>query len=65
MLFTVKKLLKNVIESKGLEVVEEPKGLPFWKAFVKNQFLMVVAAILFLLIICLLYVWIFHANWSR
>ena len=49
MLFTVKKLLKNVIESKGLEVVEEPKGISFWKALVKNQFLMVVAAILFLL----------------
>ena len=50
MLVTVKKLLKNVIESKGLEVAEAPKGLPFWKAFVKNQFLMVVTAILFLLI---------------
>ncbi len=49
MLFTVKRLLKNVIESKGMEVVEVPKGLPFWKALVKNQFLMVVAAILFLL----------------
>jgi hypothetical protein len=50
MLVTVKRLLKNVIESKGLEVAEAPKGLPFWKAFVKNQFLMVVTAILFLLI---------------
>ena len=50
MLLTVKRLLKNVIDSKGLEVAEMPKGLPFWKAFVKNQFLMVVSAILFLLI---------------
>ncbi len=50
MLLTVKRLLKNVIESKGLEVAEAPKGMSFLKAFVKNQFLMVVTAILFLLI---------------
>lgn len=50
MLITVKKLLKNVIDSKGIEVAEAPKGMPFWKALVKNQFLMVIAAIMFLLV---------------
>lgn len=50
MLFMVNKLLKNVIASKGLEVVETPKSLPLWKAFAKNQFLVLVSAILFLLI---------------
>ena len=37
MLFTVKKLLTNVIESKGMEVPVAPKGLPFWKVLVKNN----------------------------
>jgi len=50
MLFMVNKLLKKVVESKGLEVVETPKSLPLWKAFVQNQFLVLVSAILFLLI---------------
>ena len=50
MLFTVNKLLKNVIASKGLEFEEKPKSLPIWKAFAQNQFLVLVSAILFLLI---------------
>ncbi|SEQ13119.1 c-type cytochrome [Flavobacterium urocaniciphilum] len=50
MLFMVNKLLKKVVESKGLEVAETPKSLPLWKAFVQNQFLVLVSAILFLLI---------------
>lgn len=50
MLFTVNNLLKRVIDAKGLEFEEKPKSLPLWKAFAKNQFLVLVSAILFLLI---------------
>lgn len=50
MLFTVNKLLRNVIAAKGIEFEEKPKSLPLWKAFAQNQFLVLVSAILFLLI---------------
>lgn len=50
MLFTVNKLLKNVIAAKGIEFEEKPKSLPLWKAFAQNQFLVLVSAILFLLV---------------
>ncbi len=51
MLFSVNKTLRNIAEANGLVVTEESeKKLPLWKAFVKNQFLMLVSAILLLLV---------------
>ncbi len=47
-LFTVTRLLKRVAEANGVEA-EMPKSMPLWKAFVKNEFLMLVSAIFLLL----------------
>ncbi|UOB19010.1 cytochrome c3 family protein [Abyssalbus ytuae] len=51
MLFLVTKTLKRIAEASGVEFakVESEKRLPVWKAFVKNQFLVLVTAIFFLL----------------
>ena len=48
-LFLVRKTLNRFAEDKGLEVPVKDKSLPIWKAFVQNQFLVLVTAILFLL----------------
>ena len=51
MLFSVNKTLRTIAEANGVVVAEESeKKLPVWKAFVKNQFLMLVTAILLLLV---------------
>ena len=52
MLFAVNKTLKRVMEANGLETVKEELGekrLPIWKAFAKNQFL-VLCSVIFLLL---------------
>jgi mono/diheme cytochrome c family protein len=52
MLFAVNKTLKRVMEANGLETVKEElseKRLPIWKAFAKNQFL-VLCSVIFLLL---------------
>ena len=50
MLVSVKKTLRNVMQANGVDVEKEhPKGLPIWKAFVKNQFLVLVTVIFLLL----------------
>jgi mono/diheme cytochrome c family protein len=46
MLYIVAKTLKNIANQGGLEV---KKGVPVWKRFVKNQFLVLVSVIFFLL----------------
>ena len=48
-LVLVRKTLDRFAEEKGIESVKQDKGLPLWQAFVKNQFLVLVTAILFLL----------------
>ncbi len=50
MLFSVNTTLKRVMAANGVELAEEgEKRLPIWKAFAKNQFLVLVTAIFLLL----------------
>ncbi len=50
MLFSVNKTLKRVMASNGIDVEKEfGKRTPIWKAFAKNQFLVLVTSILLLL----------------
>ncbi|CAM4278497.1 c-type cytochrome [Zobellia roscoffensis] len=51
MLFLVNKTLRRIAEANGvvLEVEESEKRLPLWKAFAKNQFLVLVTVIFLLL----------------
>ncbi|MDX1278011.1 c-type cytochrome [Oceanihabitans sediminis] len=47
-LMLVNKTLRNFAEAKGVDLSED-KSIPLWKAFVKNQFLVIVTVIIFLL----------------
>ncbi len=51
MLFMVNKTLRNIATANGVELEKEnaEKRLPIWKAFVKNQFLVLVSVIFLLL----------------
>ncbi|AXP81036.1 Cytochrome c6 [Mariniflexile rhizosphaerae] len=48
-LYLVNKTLRRFASAQNIELPEETKGTPLWKAFVQNQFLMLVVAIFFLL----------------
>jgi mono/diheme cytochrome c family protein len=48
-LILVKRTLNRFAEAKGMDVAVEEKGTPIWKAFVQNQFLVLVTSIFFLL----------------
>ncbi|MCQ0110373.1 Class III cytochrome C family protein [Zhouia amylolytica] len=50
MLYLVNKTLKRIAEANGIEFEKAEKRLPIWKAFVKNQFLVLVSSIALLLI---------------
>ncbi|WP_417871337.1 c-type cytochrome [Winogradskyella sp.] len=48
-LVLVKRTLNRFAEAKGIEVPVDEQRKPIWKAFIENQFLVLVTAILFLL----------------
>lgn len=48
-LFLVNKTLRRFAAAQNIELPEGKSGLPLWKAFVKNQFLLLVSAIFLLL----------------
>jgi mono/diheme cytochrome c family protein len=48
-LYLVNKTLRRFASVQNIELPTEEKGTPIWKAFVQNQFLMLVVAIFFLL----------------
>ncbi len=48
-LFAVNKTLRRFADSKGVELAEASSRTPLWKAFLQNQFLLLVTAIFFLL----------------
>ncbi len=48
-LFLVNKTLRSFAEANNVELPKEEKGTPIWKAFVQNQFLVLVTAIFLLL----------------
>ena len=48
-LFLVNKTLRRFAADQGVDIPEETKRTPLWQAFIKNQFLMIVVAIFFLL----------------
>jgi mono/diheme cytochrome c family protein len=50
MLVLVNKVLRKVASANGIEVAKKEPTLPIWKAFVKNQFLVLVSAIFLLLV---------------
>jgi mono/diheme cytochrome c family protein len=49
MLFTVNKVLNKIAKANGVEMPIKDKTIPIWKAFAKNQFLVLVTVILLLL----------------
>jgi len=48
-LFAVNKTLRKFASEKGVEIAETSSRKPLWKAFIENQFLLLVTAIFFLL----------------
>ena len=49
-LYLVNKTLRRFAEASGVELPVKPKGKPIWKAFVENQFLVVLSSVILVLI---------------
>ena len=49
LLFLVSNVLNKIAKNNGIEVVAKEKTMPIWKAYAKNQFLVLVTAIFLLL----------------
>ncbi|GAB2764770.1 c-type cytochrome [Salinimicrobium soli] len=49
-LYLVNKTLRRFAAASGVEIPEKPKGKPIWKAFVENQFLVLVSAVILVLV---------------
>ena len=49
MLFLVRNVLTKIAQANGIEAAHKEPSLPIWKAFAKNQFLVLVTVIFFLL----------------
>ena len=49
MLVLVNRVLARVSKEHGVEVIAQPRGTPIWVAFAKNQFLVLVTVIFFML----------------
>ena len=49
LLFFVNNVLTKIAKANGIEVADKTKSMPIWKAFAKNQFLVLVSAIFLLL----------------
>ena len=62
-LFLVNKTLRRFATANNVEIAEAVQRKSLWKAFVNNQFLMLVVAIFFLIVECLFCIWLLHASW--
>ncbi len=49
MLFLVNRVLSKIAKANGIEVAKSEKSIPIWKAFARNQFLVLVTSIFFIL----------------